>query len=247
MEKKIISDFKGHLHSKKYMVFHYSCSDITNFPITIGSISIFDNLIHKEIKFSRTEYTEREIILHFLDYINKKCQNEYCLIGWNVNKEIFGLQPICRRYKELTGKGHKINCAKITVFDMDEIFKEEFGDFKGGLHNLILFNNMDLDLFLFGKEEINFLAQNQFQRLDNSTMKKVRCLQKIIELYKKNKLNIKPTSIFQNFKITFILRTRNLVLFLKKYKTEIAISIIAAIIVQVLYLIVVSLSRTPLL
>ena len=235
MDQKVIGEFNRVINSDKYFIFHYSCSDISKFPISIGSISLFNANAPGERKFSRTEFTEREVILNFLNYIKEKVEGGFSIIGWNINKEIYGLQPIMRRFKEITGKDHPSVESKKQVFDLDEIIKSLFPNFKGGLHNILLFNSINLDMFLFGEQEINFLKENDFQNLDNSTMKKVRSIGKLIQLYKSKKLLIQPRSFWQKVRIIFQLKTRKIREFLKKYTIEILISIIAAVIVQIAY------------
>lgn len=187
--KKVISK-----RTKKFLIVHYSCSDLNETSPSVSSISVLD-LENNELKtFSRKQDTikdEIEMLRSFILYISKLIEMNYVFVGWNWQKN-FGLLPILRRYEEITSKKIELNTKKIIFYDLFSKLSKKYPKFYGSLKTLFKYNIDTVDDYIDGSFELRLLKQKDFVKLSKSTSFKVKGLKIIFDRFLNNTLRI-PT------------------------------------------------------
>jgi hypothetical protein len=176
----------------KIIIFHYASSSITETPIRISSIAIYDTseeLLHTFQRNSQEDNTEIELLKDFLSYVKKKLDNGFYFMGFNINKPHYGYDVLKQRYTALTKK--KIQDIPTNrIYDLDAILRKYYTNYYGGLHILADANKIRLNNFVMGIDELKLFEQNKFQQLNLSTYTKANIIYKVFMLFLTNNLKV---------------------------------------------------------
>lgn len=176
------------------LILHYACTDVTKSPVIITSISIKDYSTGQTLSFSFDEYgDEKNLLSAFVTHM-KKYQN-HIIVTWNQKSSTYGIQHMQRRCKDLgIDEDFPIDLEQVT--DLDDIFTEKYGrgyvdDPK--LRCLAEVNDITLQNFVDGFDEIRLFEEKEYKKIENSTNRKVNVIADYLSSAFNNKLRVSRT------------------------------------------------------
>lgn len=196
---KIIKFLKK--NASHLLIIHYSSSDIHNAPVKICCISTQDYNLKQTNTFSLREFSsETEMLKDFLNFV-KQNQDKFYL-GWNLKDSTYGIPVIQNRINQLIGNV-KIPINNSDMYDLDTILEKKFGFnyvSHPKLYNLAKRNNLTLINFVDGSEECKLFENSEYQKIEQSTNRKVRTISNLLTLLFANNLKVENQSISSKFR-----------------------------------------------
>lgn len=209
IKKRITTIYK---QPDRGIIIHYGCSSFDEQHIKIVSIAI-KNLasgetqsfsIPQEAQKSKETYDKLEAKMLEKYFIYVENRPDFVFIHWNMRDSKYGFKALEDRYEALTGiKAYKIPDDK--KFDLSRglilLYGENYighGEY-GRLVNIISLNNITFKDGLTGNEEANAFKKGEYQKIIFSTLRKVDCLQNILDLVRKNSLKVSILPIDNRF------------------------------------------------
>jgi len=177
------------------LILHYACTDITNSPVIVTSISIKEYSSGQIFSFSFDEYgNEKELLSAFVSKIKE--YQSYTILTWNQKSSTYGIQHIQRRCRDLEAT-EDFPIQMEQVVDLDDIFTKKYGrnyvdDPK--LRCLAEVNNITLKNFVDGIDEIRLFDKKEYKKIENSTNRKVNVITDYLITALNNKLKISKQS-----------------------------------------------------
>ncbi len=184
---KTLDDLKK--SQNNILILHYACTDINKSPVIVTSISIKDYSLGQTFSFSFDEYeSESKLLSEFVKHM-QKYQN-HIVVTWNQKSSTYGVQHLQRRCQELEASD-KFPIKLENVIDLDDIFVAKYGrnytkDPK--LRNLAQLNEVTLQNFVDGIDEIKLFNEKEYKKIENSTNRKVGVIADCLILAFHNKL-----------------------------------------------------------
>lgn len=216
MEKPVAQSQISTIRNNAASVFiiHYSCESFyekpDGFSSRITAISIKNYLSDQSFSFSIAETAEKmtiskDMLEQKLDEVELKMleslfsffnlnKSSY-FVHWNMTSSQYGFHALYHRIEKYGGKPVKLNENRL--FDLAEILKSIHGNkyvSNPRLDKLTEINELNKRDFLTGPEEAKAFEDRQFDRLQMSTLRKVTCISKILELQFSKKLKIETTA-----------------------------------------------------
>jgi hypothetical protein len=204
--QKQISTIKKNVAS--VFLIHYSCESFYDkpdgFSSRIAAIAIKNYYSDQSFSFSIAETAEKmsinrnEVEANFdkielkmledlFNFLSMNRSNYF--VHWNMTSSQYGFYALYHRIEKLGGRSIKLNENRL--FDLAEILKSVHGDkyvSNPRLDKLTDLNELNKRDFLTGAEEAKAFESEQFDRLQMSTLRKISCISKILELQIAGKL-----------------------------------------------------------
>ena len=175
----------------KILILHYACTNIERSPAVISSISVKNYSIGQTVSFSFENFdNEKNLLIEFIKHM-KQYQNPI-IVAWNQKSPTYGIQHIQKRCRDHIIKDEfPINPEQVT--DLDEVFTKKYGRGYVGdpkLRKLAEINNITLQYFVDGKEEIRLFYEKEYKKIENSTNRKVSVIADYLNDAFNDRLNI---------------------------------------------------------
>lgn len=196
---------------------HYSCQSLSDnnegYSPRITSIAVLHcnsaqmhsfsmHLCAEEMGIKRNQISEHydeieaELLTQFATFLQQNQTGSYW-IHWNMTNVNFGFDALNHRYKVLTKKDLPV-IPEANKFNLSSLFAKKYGskfaeDPK--LLSLMELNGSRHRDFLTGEEEVQAFEKNEFVKLHNSTICKVRFFRIAYNLSLKNSLRTKTNRL----------------------------------------------------
>lgn len=177
------------INDNDYYIIHYAGSDIQRDPFRIASITVFNAKTKQSETFARTQYNEKQLLKKFFDHLQPI---DKPIITWNMKDSTYGIQHIMTRYENYYKETVNIN---VNLFiDLDKVLQEKFETKNYVPHkkltNLAKLNNLHLDGYREGEEEVELYEFKNYRAIEISCNRKARIIHDLFELYRKNSLKV---------------------------------------------------------
>ena len=183
------------------LIIHYSCEDFNKAKSTprITSIAVMNYKTYQVNTFSfslaceelnaeaSNDEIEKKLLTDFFDFVRRHGQATW--IHWNMSSAMYGFQALEHRYKLLGGDPE--DTSHLRKEDLSIIFDDYYGDEyidDPKISKLLKLNKLNDNEFLDGKEEAASFEKQEYLKIQNSTLRKVKTFAHFLDLASKNKL-----------------------------------------------------------